>query len=213
MTAPGGLGVAGAVLAGGRSRRMGRDKALVALPDGRPLARVAADALRGAGAAPVVAVGGPPELRGHGLDVVADLHPGAGPLGGVLTALAALDAAIVVVLTCDLPAITAHEVQALLDALGRAPTAAAAVAVLDGQRQYLSAAYRRGAARPLSAAFAAGERSVRRAATGLDVVEVHGLDPAHLADADTPDELAAHVPRSSPVAPPRVVEPDRTGRQ
>ena len=48
----------GAVLAGGASRRMGRDKALVEADPGRPLGRVAADALWDAGAVTVTAVGG-----------------------------------------------------------------------------------------------------------------------------------------------------------
>ena len=46
-----------AILAGGRSSRMGRDKALVEV-DGRALALRVADALRRAGADPVAAVGG-----------------------------------------------------------------------------------------------------------------------------------------------------------
>jgi molybdopterin-guanine dinucleotide biosynthesis protein A len=214
MTAPARLGAAGAVLAGGRSRRMGRDKALVPVADGRPLALVAADALLAAGAGPVVAIGGPLALRDHGLAVVDDLHPGEGPLGGLLTALAALERPVVAVLTCDLPAITAAEVTALVAALARAPGAHAAVAVLDGRRQYLTAAYRRAAAGPLATAFAAGERSASRAAATLHVVEVHGLDAGHLTDADTPEELAAHLPApSSSMRPRSVVNTDPTGRQ
>ena len=94
----GGPAPAGVVLAGGASRRMGRDKALVELPDGGLLAQVAGRALTGAGARPVVAVGGSARLTAAGLEVIADHHPGEGPLGGLLTAFAALDADVIAVL-------------------------------------------------------------------------------------------------------------------
>ena len=101
MTAP---AFAGAVLCGGASRRMGTDKALVQL-QGRALASRIADALTAAGASRVVAIGGnAPALRALGLDVVSDLHPGEGPLGGIITALScfAADTELVAVLACDL---------------------------------------------------------------------------------------------------------------
>ncbi|MPY92027.1 MAG: NTP transferase domain-containing protein [Acidimicrobiia bacterium] len=184
---------AGAVLAGGRSRRMGTDKALVLVRDGRPLALVAAEALRAAGGEPVVAVGGDPALAAHGLAVLPDRHPDEGPLGGLVTALSGLGAPVVVVLTCDLPAVTATEVEALVCALAEAPSAEAAVATVAGRPQFLSAAYRASALGVLQAAFARGERSVRRAMPALRIVEVPGLEPAHLADVDTPAELAPHL--------------------
>lgn len=186
----------GAVLAGGRSQRMGRDKALVPLGDGRPLSLVAASALRGAGCGRVVAVGGAPALAEHGLEVVADLHPGQGPLGGLLTALELVGdepAGVVVVLTCDLPGVTSAEVSTLVSALQRTPDADVAAASTGGRPQYLTAAYRSTAARVLAAEFARGERAVRRAAPRLVTVEVAGLDPVRLQDVDTPDELAAYL--------------------
>src|SRR5258708_2361905 len=87
--------VAGAALAGGAGRRVGTDKALLVVA-GRALARTAADALLAAGAARVVAVGGDRAgLEALGLEVVVDEHPGEGPLGAILTALAATDEDVV----------------------------------------------------------------------------------------------------------------------
>src|SRR5688572_7864759 len=81
---------AAAVLCGGVSRRMGTDKALVEI-DGTPMAVRVARALTAAGARRVIAVGGDARaLASAGLEVVPDLEPGAGPLGGVVTALDAL---------------------------------------------------------------------------------------------------------------------------
>ncbi|MET0580139.1 MAG: NTP transferase domain-containing protein, partial [Ilumatobacteraceae bacterium] len=78
---------AGAVLTGGSSRRMGTDKAFVEV-DGVPMAERVAAALSGGGCSPVSYVGGDVALLARfGRTVHADRFPGAGPLGGVLTAL------------------------------------------------------------------------------------------------------------------------------
>ena len=65
----------GFVLAGGASRRMGRDKALLPL-DGVPLAARLAEVLRAGGCDPVGIVGRRPELRTLGLPVL--FEPGFG---------------------------------------------------------------------------------------------------------------------------------------
>jgi molybdopterin-guanine dinucleotide biosynthesis protein A len=185
---------AGAVLCGGASRRMGRDKALIEV-DGRALARRVADALAAAGAVAVVAVGGDgPALRRLGLATVPDDAPGAGPLGGIVTALGAATAPIVLVAACDLTAPSPPALTATVAALGTDPGARVAVPVVGGRRQWVHAAWRGSCRAPLAASFAAGERAVHAAvaAAALGVVEV-ALDPAALADADTPAELPTHL--------------------
>jgi len=166
---------------------MGTDKALLEV-DGVPLARRVANALRAAGADPVIAVGGDVEALGAiGLTAVPDAHPGEGPLGGILSALAASDAEVVVVLACDLPAADADTIRAVALALGEADIAAP---WHDGRHELLHAAYSRRAEATLQAAFEVGERAPQRAVAGLDVVGLEGLPAAALADADTPEDLA-----------------------
>jgi molybdopterin-guanine dinucleotide biosynthesis protein A len=81
----------GAVLTGGSSRRMGTDKALLEV-DGVAMAVRVARALDAAGATEVMCIGGDaPALAALGLIVVTDRHPGDGPLGAVITALADAD--------------------------------------------------------------------------------------------------------------------------
>jgi molybdopterin-guanine dinucleotide biosynthesis protein A len=165
---------------------MGRDKALVEV-GGVALARRVADALVEAGAARVVAVGGDlAALRGLGLDAVPDQHPGDGPLGGILTALAEADEDVVVVLACDLTAADPSTIRSVVEALGDADVAAP---WMDGRHELLHAAWHRRSATHLADAFARGERAPRRAVDGLTVVPVHGLAPEALADADTPADL------------------------
>ena len=82
-------------------------------------ARVA-DALRGAGAEPVLAIGGDrPALEALGLTWVADRYPGEGPLGGILSAFGAVgDHDLVAILATDLPDLDAAVVRALVTGLG-----------------------------------------------------------------------------------------------
>lgn len=171
--------VTGAVLAGGRSRRFGSDKALYQV-GGRAMVVRVADALRIGGATRVVVVGGDsPAFAALDLDTVEDRWPDAGPLGGLLTALAApvvptvvaaagaVDA-VVVVAACDLPFVDGPIVAALLAALR---TTAPAAAVADpGRLQPLLGAWRAGLVEPvLAAAFAAGARSMDEALAALAV--------------------------------------------
>jgi molybdopterin-guanine dinucleotide biosynthesis protein A len=190
------LRVAGAVLTGGGSRRMGVDKALLEI-DGVALARRVHDALLAGGCAPVVAIGGDaPALTALGLDVVPDAHPGDGPLGAIVTALEALaptGADIVVVLACDLADADAAAVRAVL-APFRGPLGALVDAVVprSPERRHMHhVAWRTSALPVLRAAFAEGERAPRRVLERLAVHElsVTGLDERWLADLDTPADV------------------------
>lgn len=174
---------------------MGRDKALVEV-GGRPLAAVAAAALRGAGAEVVLAIGGDSAaLACLGLEPVADRFPGEGPLGGILSALAHARTEVVMVLSCDLPAASAEAVRRVVATLAEAPGAGCAVPVVDGHLQPMHGAWRRSALPVLEAAFGGGERAVHRVLEGVGGVAVAGIDPASLADADTPFDLGQNGPR------------------
>jgi len=200
---------AGAVLCGGASRRMGRDKALIEV-DGRPLAARVADAVAEAGAGAVVAVGGDlAALRAAGLAAVPDDEPGAGPLVGVVTALAVAGSGgatarregaapvaarpsddIVFVAACDLVDPSPAAIAATVRALAGSEAGDVAVPLVDGRRQWVHAAWRRHARAPLAAAFEAGERAIHAAvaASGMRVVDVT-LDARAVADADAPADL------------------------
>lgn len=178
----------GAVLTGGASRRMGSDKALLPV-GGRPMAQRAVAALVGAAAEPVVVVGGDARaLAEEGLTTVADRWPGEGPLGGIITALGAIDRPLVAVLACDLVDPSSAAVAAVADALGDADVA---VPVVEGREQWLHAVWRRATRPVLEAAFDRGERAPRRAVAGLRVARLVDGDPAWFRDADRPEDLPA----------------------
>lgn len=179
----------GAVLCGGASRRMGRDKALLPV-EGRPMAARVADALQGAGAAEVLAIGGDAEaLVELGFEVRPDGHPGDGPLPATITALQAAREDAVLVVSCDLVHPDAAAMAATVRALLEHPGAVGAVPIDDGHRQWTHAAWRPDAARALMAAYERGERSLKRAGADLLIFELAGLDPEALRDADEPGDL------------------------
>lgn len=165
---------------------MGVDKALIDV-GGRTLAQVSLDALHAAGAAEVFLVGGNPEaLAPTGERVVADQHPGEGPLGGIVTALAAARHGIVVVLACDHLSTEAPAVRSVVGALGSADVA---VPVVAGRMQTMHAAWRRRTLPHLRAVFEGGGRSVLDGLRDLSVVRLLDGDPCWFADADTPADL------------------------
>jgi len=96
-----------AVLAGGRSTRMGRDKALLVLGGRTLLARQVALAWELGPAEVWVAGRAQAELGGLDARGIPDAVPGAGPLGGLAAALEATQAHHVLLLAVDMPALTA----------------------------------------------------------------------------------------------------------
>lgn len=74
------------ILAGGRSSRFGSDKAR-SLRDGRPLISTIAKCLSDLSSRVVVVADRAGKYQDLGLETIADIEPGLGPLGGLLTAI------------------------------------------------------------------------------------------------------------------------------
>jgi molybdopterin-guanine dinucleotide biosynthesis protein A len=95
-------GCSGAVLVGGQSNRMGKDKALLTI-GGTPLIQRVVETLR-AVASEVFLVGpGAERYAWLNVQVTDDLVPGAGPLGGIHTALCVARYPRCLVVACDMP--------------------------------------------------------------------------------------------------------------
>ncbi|HJT70124.1 MAG TPA: molybdenum cofactor guanylyltransferase, partial [Terriglobales bacterium] len=93
-------GIAAFVLSGGKSSRMGSDKALLELGGKSLIAR--AVELASKMSRDVAIVGDPQKLAGFGR-VITDVFPDRGPLGGIHAALSQSSADLNLILAVDLP--------------------------------------------------------------------------------------------------------------
>lgn len=188
----------GAILAGGRARRFGGADKAALLVEGRRIVDRHLDLLRRL-STHVFIVGHTPErFASLDVEVVADVVPEAGPLGGLLSALVAAPTAQVLVLACDLPLVTEDLLRHLVEALGAHPEADAVVPRDVGGWHPLCAAYRRRCAAGFEARVRAGRLKVLEALADLHVVEVgpdalRVVDPGGraLTNVNTPEDYAA----------------------
>jgi FdhD protein len=206
--------VTGAVLAGGRSRRMGADKRTMDVAGQALLTR----AIESLGAVAdeilvIVAEGDETTLAdlAAGATFRTDLEPGLGPLGGLATALTRADADVVLVVPGDHPTLSVAVLQRLLDLLVEDQAVdAALLGTSDRGPQPLLGAYRRRALAAVQGLLDAGERRARMVVDVLPHAVLaeaawRPLDPEGRTtiDLDTPEDVRAFPPWSTPpTAPP-----------
>lgn len=191
-------GPSGAILAGGRARRFGGAEKWALVVEGQRIVDRHLDLLRGLATHVFIVGHAPARFASLQVDVVADRVPGAGPLGGVWTALAASPSPLVLVLACDLPLVTGALARHLVDALHRHPDADAAIPRDAGGSHPLCACYRTRCAPRLEARVRAGRLKVLDALADLAVVDVgpdqlRAIDPGGraLTNVNTPEDYAA----------------------
>ncbi len=102
----------GFVLAGGRSTRMGRNKALLPFRGTTLVEHVAGIVRQAAGS--VTLIGDPVQLAHLGLPVFPDKLPGSGPASGIYTALTITSTDWNLIAGCDMPAVTSDILLGLL---------------------------------------------------------------------------------------------------
>jgi molybdopterin-guanine dinucleotide biosynthesis protein A len=177
-------GPAAFLLAGGASRRMGSDKALLPF-GGQPLLLHLTGVLRTV--APEVHILAPAgRYESFGLHVLADLRPDCGPLGGIEAALTHSSTEWNFILACDLPYMTTSWLQTL---------AATAVSHADLQLiasgdppNPLAALWHRSALPAVSAALDRGQFRVRDLLAVLTSKIVIPQDPQILANWNRPED-------------------------
>ena len=196
--------VAAIILAAGKASRFraaagesGPATKLIALLDGKPLVRHAAEAALASRATPVVVVTGHAReevvaaLAGLLVSFVHNPDFATGLASSLRAGVGALpaDAAGALVLLGDMPRVSAAVIDALIAAREGAPGAKAIVPVLAGKRGNPALVTR--ALFP-AVAVLEGDVGARAllAAAGLDVAEVAMEDTAIAFDVDTPDALA-----------------------
>lgn len=185
---------AGYVLAGGRSTRMGRDKALLTVEGQTLLARAAAAVQEAAGS--VVIVGPRERYRGLGYEVIEDRFPGAGPLAGIEAALAHSEAEWNLITACDMPGLNAVGLRGLLARRAEFPEADVLLPEQGGYAQPLCAVYRTSALGRIREALDGGEMKILRAIEPLRPARIAMGDGALFQNVNTPAEWEAARMRS-----------------
>ncbi|MEX0821297.1 MAG: molybdenum cofactor guanylyltransferase [Rhodothermales bacterium] len=161
----------GLVLAGGQSRRFGRDKSTYVVEGRRMIDRVVS-AVRPLVLDVMISVaekGQAPEgLTGR---VVTDAVPGLGPLGGIRSGLSETHTPWLLVVACDMPYVTTDALGGLIKACD--PGLHAVVATDDdGRRHPLCACFHRSVLRRIDEQVAASELSLHGLLDRLAVREV-----------------------------------------
>jgi molybdopterin-guanine dinucleotide biosynthesis protein A len=175
---------AGFVLAGGGSKRMGKDKALLPFGGTVLVAHVALSVLAAAGSVSLV---GPLDAYSH-LDfpVVPDLCPGFGPVGGIVTALSASGAEWNLIVACDMPGVSGEFLASLLAEAEDSGAECTIPLTPNGRLHGLCAVYRQAARLPLLGAMEAGTHKLHDAIKELNVHFYPVSAPELLANVNTP---------------------------
>ena len=141
--------VSGVALAGGMSRRLGRNKAVEEIGGERLIERVI-NRLSEVASETVVVVA--EESRAQALDLpdgvrtAADIYPGHGSLGGIFTGLSAARGDYGIVVACDMPFLNTGLLQFMVDL---APDFDVVVPRVDGRPEPLHAIYSKSCLEPI----------------------------------------------------------------
>jgi molybdopterin-guanine dinucleotide biosynthesis protein A len=184
-----------AVQAGGESRRMGKDKALLSFL-GEPLISRVLKRIAPLADEVIVTTNKPEDYAFLGYPLFSDILPGTGALGGLLTALKFAQCDLVAVVACDMPFVNPDILALARDSITSTGVDLSIPHTEDGFEPF-HAVYRRETCLPaVQQALDAGERkliswfpSVR--ISTLNHAELLDYDPNQVAfwNVNTPEEL------------------------
>lgn len=194
------MDIQGFVLAGGKSSRMGQDKARLEM-EGKPLVLRATELLMPFVQGVILL--GPPESYGDlGLPVIADQWPDQGPLAAVCTGLFHSRAEWNIFLACDLPLLSGNFLQLLVDRVTVSQVDVVAPYTADGW-QPLCAAYHSRCRHTCLGALQMGRRSLMKLFEEVSVEAItagdlaaSGLGEGTFRNVNTPDDWARVVEES-----------------
>lgn len=176
--------LAGIVLAGGASRRMGRDKATLTHPCGLTMVQRTVAVLANRCAPVFVVAAAGQTLPDLPADILYDEVPGRGPLPAVglgLRAAARAGCKRAVVCAVDLPGLAVGLIDELVDGAD-----AEVVLPSDGRDHYLAAVYSTALADRVGALVAAGERRMRMLTDRSETRRVVVSEPCWLVNMNEP---------------------------
>jgi molybdenum cofactor guanylyltransferase len=178
------------VLAGGRSSRMGRDKALLPF-EGRSLVEHVASQARGV-TDNITLVGAIRRYANLGYPVIEDIFPGRGPLSGLHAALTSSNSNWNLVLACDMPGLSGEFLIQLVTRAESGYASAVIPVAPDGVPQPLCAAYHHHCLDAVAGALENGVYKITEALARLDVDFWLVPEAHHFRNLNTPQEWSAY---------------------
>jgi molybdopterin-guanine dinucleotide biosynthesis protein A len=171
----------------------GAPKALLDLGGRRIIERVV-EALAAVLSDVMLVTNTPDDYAFLGVPMVADVHPGAGSLGGIYSGLRAAPGAAAFTVACDMPFLRPDVIRLVVDRAGEADVV---VPRAGGQLETLHAVYGKRCLPAMESRIAAGRLRITGFFGDVRVLEIPEADVARLADpavvfmnVNTPDELA-----------------------
>ncbi len=190
--------VTGVVLAGGQSRRMGQNKALMPLGGERLVDRVVG-ALRESCSELLMVTNSPEVYADIGIRMVGDVWPDKGSLGGIYSAIYHAATPYVLVVACDMPLLQAASLKYLIEQIEDHDVVMPDVL---GEPQPLHAIYARTCLEPIRRRLEADRLKIIGFLPDVRVrtvtaAELHPFDPELLAfqNLNTPEEFEAAARR------------------
>lgn len=173
--------ISGIVLAGGQSRRLGRDKAVEPI-NGQPLIQRVVERVRQVSCETVVVVAD--QERGDALPldkearIALDIYPGKGSLGGIFSGLSAAQEEWGVVVACDMPFLNLDLLRYMASRRGDVD---AVVPVLEGRPEPTHSIYSKACLPHIEARLKANDLKI---SGFFDEVRVKYVDEAEIARFD-----------------------------
>nr|WP_242462912.1 molybdenum cofactor guanylyltransferase [Persephonella atlantica] len=173
------------ILAGGESKRMGRDKAFLPLC-GKPFIQIVAEKLSNYSHRLIISTNKDESLYTEYLkDIdaqiifVKDKNPYSGPLNGIVSCLDVLSADLVFISTCDTPLLEEKLIPFFTDSID---SFQAVIPEVKGKLQFLNTLYEKSAINAAENLYKKGVRSLHRwvesiNALKIDQKEVEEIDP------------------------------------
>lgn len=188
--------LAAVLLAGGRSLRMGCDKALLRL-HGRPILQALATRLRALTDRVCLSANDPFAYAFLGLPMIPDIYPGCGPLAGLHAAMTHSTRPLLLVLACDLPGVETGFLRRMVDCSRGFD--AVIPATSDGLLHPACAVYRRTCLDAVERNLSTGQYQMLKLleVPGLHIRRLDALDgafaDANLIDLNCPEDYEAYL--------------------
>ncbi|WP_066072869.1 molybdenum cofactor guanylyltransferase [Neobacillus soli] len=154
------------ILSGGKSSRMGTNKALLKINEKTNIERIA-DTLKGYFSDILLVTNNPEVYEFLELEMVSDHYPGMGPLAGVHAGLAASECEVNFIVACDMPFISGELAGALVNSCREYD---AVIPVIAGKQQPLFAVFKKKVAGEVAKNIEAGRLRMKHLLEHLNVL-------------------------------------------